>query len=146
MRFFYLFIVGMILVNVGFAQSNQAKSICSGGTVTLTPLEVGLSGAQFKWTSNATTGTVTGNTDELNGVATLSQTLSASGNTVGTVVYSITPTIGNPFTFTVTVNPTAISVDVSSLTFSPMDKFEIKFSLRNMMSSFDRKFKLNLKV
>ena len=116
MRFFYLFIVGMILVNVGFAQSNQAKSICSGGTVTLTPLEVGLSGAQFKWTSNATTGTVTGNTDELNGVASLSQTLSVTGNTVGTVVYSITPTIGNPFTFTVTVNPTAITVDVSALT------------------------------
>ncbi|MFX5587261.1 PKD-like domain-containing protein, partial [Acinetobacter baumannii] len=61
-------------------------------------------------------GAVTGNTNELVGATSLNQTLSNTGTTVGTVVYSITPSTGNPFKMTVTVNPTGINVDASGIT------------------------------
>jgi gliding motility-associated-like protein len=117
MRRFLLLFIGVFFVLAGYAQSNQAKSVCSGGTVTLSPVQVGLaSGTTFKWTADVIAGAVTGNTNELSGATSLSQTLSITGNTVGTVIYSITPSVGNPFTMNVTVNPTGVVVDASGIT------------------------------
>jgi gliding motility-associated-like protein len=116
MRSFLLLFFGVLFVLIGTAQTNQARSVCSGETVRLTPTEVGLAGASFKWTADVTSGLVTGNTPELTGSPSINQTLTVSGNTIGIVVYSITPSIGNPFTLTVNVNPTNIQVTGSNIT------------------------------
>lgn len=117
MRRFLLLFIGVLFFLLGIGQSNQVKSVCNGGTVTLSPVQVGLvSGTTFKWTADVIAGAVTGNTNELVGATSLNQTLSNTGTTVGTVVYSITPSTGNPFKMTVTVNPTGINVDASGIT------------------------------
>ena len=100
---------------VSFSQTNINRSVCSGSSITITNSDVSLpSGTLFKWTSTVN-GNITGNTNESMGNIVLSQTLGISGSSVGTVVYAITPSNGNPFTLTVTVNPTAMFVDASGI-------------------------------
>ncbi|MCW3086386.1 MAG: hypothetical protein JWP12_3752 [Bacteroidetes bacterium] len=81
-----------------------SQTLCSGG-VTSVALTSNVATATFNWTvvqtgvSGATAGSGTN----------IAQTLSATGSTTGTAVYTITPTAGGcpgtPVTVTITVNP-----------------------------------------
>ena len=115
--FFILFHVCL----VGFAQTNISKSVCSGGTVTVSNTEVNLpSGTLFSWTYSIISGAVTGATGNSGNISGFSQTLGITGNSVGTVSYAVVPTQGNPFTITITVNPTSMAVDPTGIAVNPI--------------------------
>ena len=81
-----------------------SQTFCSGGTTSIA-LTSNVPGATFSWTvaQNGVNGASGGSGNSI------SQTLTTSGNTPGTAIYSITPAFngcnGNPVTVTVTVNP-----------------------------------------
>ncbi|WP_299681368.1 PKD-like domain-containing protein [uncultured Tenacibaculum sp.] len=71
--------------------------------------DVNLSGATFSWIA-ADNGFVTGETTTVSNTATITDILTNTSGSVQTVVYTVTPTSGNgcvgqPFRYTVTVNP-----------------------------------------
>jgi gliding motility-associated-like protein len=86
----------------------STQTICSGGLTACT-LTSPVSGTTFAWT--VTQAGVSGAT--AGSGSSIAQTLSATGATAGTAVYTITPTAsgcsGTPVTFTVTVNPNPIA-------------------------------------
>jgi len=85
----------------------STQTICSGGT-TSNILTSPVVGTTFSWTVSqvGVTGASAGSG------SSISQILTATGSTTGTVIYSITPTAsgcpGIPVTFTVTVNPNPV--------------------------------------
>ena len=100
-------IIVTITVNPGpVATANPStQTICSGSTTDI-DLTSNVTGTIFEWTV-----TQTGVTGASQGTgANISQELTASGITPGSVIYNITPTAegceGNPIQVTVTVNPT----------------------------------------
>jgi len=85
------------------------QAICSGSTATFTPTS-GVASSSFGWTASLTSGTVTG--FSANGIGNISEALTNSTNSSGTVTYVITPTgptstscLGTPVNFEVTVDP-----------------------------------------
>ncbi|WP_165760478.1 MBG domain-containing protein [Niastella populi] len=79
-------------------------TICNGGTTNITPAS-SITGTTYSWTV-----VQTGVTGASGGAgASIVQTLTATGTTPGTAVYTITPTAngcaGTPVTYTVTVKP-----------------------------------------
>jgi len=85
------------------------QAICSGSSATFTPTS-GVASTTFAWTASLTSGTVTG--FSASGTGNISNVLTNSTTTSGTVTYVITPTgpvttscVGTPVNFVVTVNP-----------------------------------------
>ena len=80
------------------------QSVCSGNATAIN-LTSSVPGTTFSWTVTETNAT---GATAANG-SMISQTLSATGNTPGTVTYTVTPTAngctGNPVNITITVNP-----------------------------------------
>ena len=112
--FLLLFLVAQIKA---FTQVNQNKSICSGGTINYTSFEFGLPDTtNFTWNYAVSAGNVTGASSASTPTKNLNQTLYTTGNLVGVVVYYITPSYGNPFTLTLNINPTSMTVDASGIT------------------------------
>jgi hypothetical protein len=100
--------------------SVNAKNICSAAAVNYTPTS-NVSGTIFNWTASNTSGTVTGFATSGNG--TITDILTNTTNTVGTVTYVITPVAngcsGAPFNVAVNVEPqpqiTSIVTPISSV-------------------------------
>ena len=99
---------------------NQTQTICSGNTFTVSPVDapssgtIVPSGTNYTWTVSPNTN-VTGYSDEITGLSSISQALSNNSNLPQQVIYTVTPTsgstgncIGATFTITVTVNPRPI--------------------------------------
>ncbi|MBI1838066.1 MAG: PKD domain-containing protein, partial [Flavobacteriia bacterium] len=89
--------------------ATTTQSICSGSTALIVPTS-GIASTTFAWTASASAGTITGFTSP--GAGNISQILSNSASTIGTVTYIVTPTgpaptscVGTPVNFVVTVNP-----------------------------------------
>ncbi len=85
------------------------QTICNGASTPLVTLSSNQSGATFSWTAAATD--LSSSPVLLGTSSTIPvETLSTSGSTAGSLVYTITPTYfgctGTPYTYTVTVNPT----------------------------------------
>ncbi len=87
------------------AATPASQTFCSGGTSTIA-LSSTLPGTIFSWTvvQTGVTGAALGNG------SSISQTLTVTGTTPGTAVYTVTPSVpggcvGNPINITVTVNP-----------------------------------------
>ena len=84
--------------------SPSTQSICSGGTTSV-GLNSNIGGTSFSWTVSQSG--VSG-ASASNG-SSISQTLTTTGNTTGTAVYTVTPSaggcVGNPITVTIVVNP-----------------------------------------
>jgi len=81
-----------------------SQTICSGGATSIT-LSSNIGGSTFAWTvsQSGTSGAANGSG------SSITQTLTATGSSAGTAIYTITPTAGTcsgiPLTATVTVNP-----------------------------------------
>jgi hypothetical protein len=100
----------------------QTQTICSGASFRVTPENaqpnvIVPSGTTYKWTV-ASNANVDGESDQVTGVASISQTLTNNTNIVQTVVYTVTPTsgdagscVGSTFRVTVTVNPKPVIPD-----------------------------------
>jgi gliding motility-associated-like protein len=89
------------------SNSPLSQSVCSGGITTPVSLTSPVDGATFSWVSTASSG-VTGHASS--GTITIpQQTLSNSGNTNGTVTYSLTPSAngctGTSSNYIITVYP-----------------------------------------
>ena len=85
------------------------QAICSGSSATFTPTS-GVVSTTFGWTASLTSGTVTG--FGASGSGNISNVLTNSTSSIGTVTYLVTPTgpattscVGTPVNFVVTVNP-----------------------------------------
>ena len=96
----------------------KTATICTTGTFTVTPTngvsgDVVPNGTTYTWTV-ASNSTVTGESSQAAAQSSISQTLTNPSNAPIDIVYTVTPSItnngvtctGNPFTLTVTVNPT----------------------------------------
>ncbi|NBW28641.1 MAG: hypothetical protein EBR38_08750, partial [Flavobacteriaceae bacterium] len=96
----------------------KTATICTAGTFTVTPTDgvsgdVVPNGTTYTWTV-ASNSTVTGESNQSTAQSSISQTLTNPSNAPIDIVYTVTPSIinngvtctGNPFTVTVTVNPT----------------------------------------
>ncbi|MFL9482158.1 PKD domain-containing protein [Chitinophagaceae bacterium LWZ2-11] len=87
--------------------TNATATVCSGTTLAYTPTS-STAGSTFTWTALVTAGSVTGVTASGSGNIT-DKPINSSNSTDGTVVYTITPKIGNCngdiYTYTVTVKP-----------------------------------------
>ncbi len=95
----------------------QQVTICSGTSFTVTPANalpttIVPAGTTYTWTV-VTNASVNGTSNSSVGQNNINQTLTNSTNIPQTVVYTVTPQVGNcvtgaPFTLTVTVNPRPI--------------------------------------
>jgi len=103
---------------------NITSSVCTDGTVTITPTHgsgnIVPSGTTYSWGIPTVTGGITGGTAG-SGQTSIVQTLSNPTTTPQTATYTITPDssgcTGNSFTLTVTVNPKPTSsVNIASQT------------------------------
>lgn len=89
---------------------SNSQSICSGATASFTPTSA-VAGSSYSWTSSVTSGAVSGSAGA--GSGNISEVLTNTSATSGTVTYAITPvgpapsscTSASPFNLTVTVNP-----------------------------------------
>ena len=102
-----------VTVNPNPVASAPTQSVCSGGTVTVTPTS-SVSGTTYSWTyvqTNASGASVSSG-------SSLMQTLTATTNTAGTVAYTLTPMAGtcqgNSFPLSVTVNPIPVLTAAAS--------------------------------
>jgi hypothetical protein len=103
----------ILTVNPKPIGSATAQTICSGSTTNVL-LNSTVISTTFTWTaaiqSTPTGGTITGFSDSSGNIIT--QNLTNSGTTAGTIRYTVTPTtnscIGAAFTVDVTVNPTPV--------------------------------------
>jgi parallel beta-helix repeat protein len=98
-----------VTVNPVPAVTNQTPAaICSGTAFTVTPSGVP-AGTTYTWAAPVITGSVTGASAQATPQTSISQTLTNTGTTAATVVYTVTPVsgtcTGSSFTVTVTVNP-----------------------------------------
>lgn len=104
---------GTVTVNPRPVVTNMTTSVCSGSGFTVTPVNVtnGVVPASttYSWSPPTVTGSMTGGAAGT-GASSISGTLTNPTNTPQTATYTVTPTtgscVGNPFTVTVTVNPT----------------------------------------
>ncbi len=85
------------------------QTICSGSAAIFNPIS-NVAGSTFAWTATSSAGTITGFSAA--GAGNISETISNSGTTSGTVTYVVTPTgpgpsfcPGTPSNFVVTVDP-----------------------------------------
>ena len=108
-----------ITVNQGPSITNSPliQSICSGGTASIVPTS-DMVGSSFSWTASLTSGNVTGFV--ANGTGNISNILTNTSSSPGTVTYTITPTgpapnfcVGLPVNYVVTVNPTPTITNAS---------------------------------
>ncbi|MDQ3048587.1 MAG: gliding motility-associated C-terminal domain-containing protein [Bacteroidota bacterium] len=85
-----------------------SQSICSGSATGIT-LSGGVAGTTFSWPAPTATGAAGGSAGSGTSIA---QTLTASGVTAGTMVYTVTPLSsgcpGTPVSITITVNPNPV--------------------------------------
>ncbi|MBI1836775.1 MAG: gliding motility-associated C-terminal domain-containing protein, partial [Flavobacteriia bacterium] len=88
--------------------ATTTQTICSGSLASITPTSA-VANTTFGWTASASAGTITGYTTP--GTGNISETLTNSASTSGTVTYVVTPTgpaptscVGTPVNFVVTVN------------------------------------------
>jgi parallel beta-helix repeat protein len=100
-----------VTVNPNATVSNQTPAaICSGSSFSVTPAGVP-AGTTYTWGAPTVTGSITGSSAQATGQTSISQTLTNTSITAGTVVYTVTPLsgtcTGSTFTVTVTVNPVA---------------------------------------
>lgn len=106
-----------VTVNPSPVIEDQTDVICSEDTFTISPANGGSTivptGTVYTWTV-ANNSNVTGESTQTTGQNTISQTLTNTSNAPQNVIYTVTPQsgsngncAGNPFTVTVTVNPTA---------------------------------------
>ncbi len=95
---------------------NQATSVNSGSTFTVTPTGVP-AGTTYTWPVPVYTGGVTGGQAQSTGVTSISGTLTIAGGS-GTATYTVTPRsgdcVGTPFTVTVTVNSSCVPATITS--------------------------------
>jgi len=97
-----------VVVNPGPTVTNVITTTtgCGNAVASLTPTS-NIAGATFAWTSTSTGGTLTGNSASGNG--NINESITNSGSTTGTVVYSIVPTAngctGPSVNYTVVINP-----------------------------------------
>ena len=90
------------------AITNMTATICSGGTFSVTPVNgtngTVPSGTTYAWEAPGAAGSTSGS-----GASSISGTITNTTQSLLSVVYNVTPTIGtcpgNPFTVTVTVKP-----------------------------------------
>ncbi|WP_338225869.1 beta strand repeat-containing protein [Algoriphagus confluentis] len=121
---------GTITVNPKAQINNLNQTICTGGTFSVTPAQ-GIdgtipSGTTYTWTaptlSAGLTGGVAGSGSSITG------SLVNSTNTPRTATYTVTPTsgscLGNPFTITITVNPSA-SIPAQTATICDGETFTV---------------------
>jgi uncharacterized protein (TIGR02145 family) len=94
--------------------SSGSNSICSGSTTNIS-LVSNVAGTSFAW--NVVNTNAYGSSSGVGG--SISQTLFSTNNTVGTVIYTITPTasgcIGLPIISAISVKPIPVAVATSSL-------------------------------
>jgi hypothetical protein len=114
----------IVTVKPSAAIQNITTSVCTNGTVNITPTNGGgnliPTGTTYSWSAPVVTGGITGATAE-SGQISISQTLSNPTTLPQTATYTITPDSaacsGNSFTFTVTVNPSPeSSINITSQT------------------------------
>ncbi|HCQ12936.1 PKD domain-containing protein, partial [Flavobacterium sp.] len=90
--------------------TNLSQTICSGTATTPVNLTTNPSSATFSWTATATAG-ISGFIPSGTTSTIPTQTISTTSNSVGTVTYVITPTIGTctgaSVSYIITVNPAA---------------------------------------
>ncbi len=116
MKYLYIFLILLLNNTLSYSQVNQSKTICSGDVTNLTSVDFGLPDTTtYTWNFLIATGNITGASSSNTASKNFNQTLYATGNIVGVVVFNVTPSYGNPFTITVRVNPTNMIVDVSAL-------------------------------
>jgi hypothetical protein len=105
-----------VTVNPSPVIQNLSDVICSGETFTISPANGGSTivptGTVYTWTV-VNNPNVTGESTQTSAQNNISQTLTNTSNTPQNVIYTVTPQsgsngncAGNPFTVTVTVNPT----------------------------------------
>ncbi|WP_333696365.1 PKD domain-containing protein [Flavobacterium sp.] len=86
----------------------SSQTICSGLTTTPVVITANQPGTTFTWTATGTVG-ITGFTASGTSNTIPAQTIITTGSSPGQVLYVVTPTLngcqGNPFTYTVVVNP-----------------------------------------
>jgi gliding motility-associated-like protein len=88
--------------------SPGSETICSGNTTGIS-FSTNITGTAFNWTvvQNGVSGATAGTGNQIN------QVLTTTGNTQGTAVYTITPSVngcdGTPVSVTVTVNPVPVA-------------------------------------
>ena len=118
----------VITVNPSPVIQNISQTICSGASFNITPTNgvpnaniIIPNGTIYTWSAPVVTGGVSGGAAG-NGTLTISGTLTNPSNIAQTATYTITPTsgtagncIGQPFTLTVTINPTPV-IPAQSLT------------------------------
>ena len=92
--------------------TNLSQTICSGTATTLVNLTANPSTATINWSATATAGVSGFATSGTNTIPV--QTITTTSTTVGTVTYTITPTIngcnGTPVNYVITVNPAPVMV------------------------------------
>jgi hypothetical protein len=106
---------------------NQTATICSGETFTTAPTNnapttIIPTGTTYTWTVVDNLN-VTGESAQITGQSSISQTLTNNTNIVQTVTYTVTPRsgadgncVGSTFTIVVTVNPKPVAVSYTHLT------------------------------
>ena len=112
--------------------SPTSQSLCSGSPTSIA-LSSNVAGTTFAWTitPSGVSGASAGSG------SSIAQTLTASGNTPGTVVYSVTPTAngcsGTPVNVTVTVNPIPVVYSISRF---PVIMFRLTIFYRPLKQRF----------
>jgi gliding motility-associated-like protein len=104
-----------VTVNPKPTIANKTASICSGGSVTINPVngtDIVPANTTYTWTISSDNTDITGQTAESTAQSSFSQSLVNTTNAPKTIVYTVTPTsgaagncVGSTFTVTVTVNP-----------------------------------------
>jgi len=92
-----------------------SQSICSGSTTGIT-ISGAVAGTTFSWAAPVATGAAGGSAGSGTSIA---QTLTATGVTAGTMVYTVTPLAngcsGTPISITITVNPNPLGTATPAL-------------------------------
>jgi len=97
-----------VVINPGPTVTNVITTTtgCGTATASLVPTS-NVAGATFAWTSTSSGGTLSGNT--ASGTGSINEVITNTGNTSGTVVYSIVPSANNcsgaAVTYSVVINP-----------------------------------------
>lgn len=110
---------------VGQFSFTSNDSICSGATLSIA-LTSTTPNTQFTWTQVASSG-ITGATNSVSPAQNISQVLTNTGSSVGSVTYTLTPVLGNcngsPIQAIGYINPVAQLSPISSITACPTAVF-----------------------
>jgi gliding motility-associated-like protein len=106
---------------------STTPTICSGTAFSVIPTNgsgnIVPSGTTYTWTAPISNpvGAITGGIAQATGLNTISQTLTNTTTATATLEYTVTPTsgacAGNPFTITVTVDPTPTTLGLTNQTY-----------------------------